>query len=68
MLQQLIREAECLERELEILENRPDEQRHQMIERENVEEKVDVFAIRLEEKRKLAKYVEDERTAQQRWR
>jgi hypothetical protein len=29
---------------------------------------VDVLAIRLEEKRELAKYVEDERTAQQRWR
>jgi Arc/MetJ-type ribon-helix-helix transcriptional regulator len=43
------READDLERELEIAENRIDELREQMKHREQVEEKVDVLAKRLED-------------------
>lgn len=48
------REAEGLEREVEILENRIEEQRRQMVERENVEEKVDVLAKRVEDQQAAA--------------
>ena len=48
------REAEGLEREVEILENRLEEQRRQMVEREHVEEKVDVLAKRVEDQQAAA--------------
>ena len=48
------REAEGLKREVEILENRLEEQRRQMVEHEHVEEKVDVLAKRVEDQQAAA--------------
>lgn len=45
-------EADDLEQELEIAENRIEELRQQMMHRENVEEKVDVLANRVEEQQR----------------
>lgn len=45
------READDLERELELAESRLDDLRRQMVERENVQEKVDVLATQVEEQR-----------------
>lgn len=48
------RRVEKLERELEIKQNRIEDLRRQMVEREKVEEKVDVLAKRMEDQERAA--------------
>jgi Arc/MetJ-type ribon-helix-helix transcriptional regulator len=64
-------EADDLEREVELLENRLDDLRRQMHVRDDVEEKVDVLATRIEETQQAADapfFVRWGRWVSRRWR